>query len=174
MSLPKGAIKKQLNKQDITKTPFIMFQAHKDDYYDMSIQSANNINKESILSRVFFSPENTIIIQKRIIMEILKETKGKYQIEPQDKNDIRAVQQFVFMNNNKDIPNNTDAIRQRVGELNDIAVSEIVPDIITNLNSYFHYLRDSQGSMQIMDRPENVSNAGRKLLPSSTTKLFDY
>ena len=169
MSLPKGAINRQINNHDIAKTPFVMFQAHQDDYYKLSKQAVNNINHESMLSRVFFSPANTNIINRRIVKEILQNTNGEYLIEPQNVEDLRLVQQYVFSQHAKNSPDN---IKQQVGELNDIVVAEIIPDIISNLQSYFRYLKDAFGQTQVMDRPENVSNAGRKLLPS-VTKRFE-
>ena len=68
MTLPKGALKEV--RGDITKTPFIMFQAHKDDYYNMGQESLIGIQQESVLSKLFFHPKNVDLIQKQIIMEI--------------------------------------------------------------------------------------------------------
>ena len=58
MSLPKGTIRKIVNDHEIMKTPFIMFQAHKDDYYNMSQESLRGVQVETILSKVFFHPKN--------------------------------------------------------------------------------------------------------------------
>ena len=170
MSLPKGAIDRRLNSNDVMKTPFIMFQAHADDYYDMSQKSLNAVQKESILSKVFFSPQNIEIIQKRIIIRVLKETDGKYLIEKQEEADLQIVMRSIFLQHAKHSPSN---IREQVGELNDIVVDEVVPGIVSELKSYFGYLKDVFGERQIMDRPENVSNTGHKSLPS-VTRRFEF
>jgi len=56
MSLPKGNLKsfKPMDQFDIMKTPFVMFQAHHDDYYNMSQESLRGLQVETILSKVFF------------------------------------------------------------------------------------------------------------------------
>ena len=58
MSLPKGKFKEQRENQfDIMKTPFLLFQSHRDDYYDMSLDSLKGVEEESIVSKLFFHPK---------------------------------------------------------------------------------------------------------------------
>ena len=170
MSLPKGAIKKSLNNHEMMKTPFLMFQAHRDDYYNMSQDSLNGVQQESILSKVFFHPENVNYIQKKIIMQLFYETDGKYLIEKQDETDLQIIMRSIFLQHAKHLPNN---IKEQITELDNIVVDEVIPDIISQIKAYNGYLKDAFGPREIMDRPQNVSNAGRKTLPS-TTRRFDY
>ena len=170
MSLPKNLIKKQMNGHEMMKTPFIMLQAHPDDYYDMSEQSLNGIRKEPLLSKVFFSQQNINLLQKRIITEVLKTTNGGYLIEKQNENDLLIVMQLIYSEHAKHLHNH---IRKQISDLNDLVLDEIVPSIVSELKAYFGYLNDVFGPRKIMDRPENVSKAGLKILPSETRR-FDF
>ncbi|MEM3062802.1 MAG: hypothetical protein QW303_04575 [Nitrososphaerota archaeon] len=44
--------------------------------------------------------------------------------------------------------------------------------MLSQIKSYFGYLRDINEPRQIMDHPKNVSNAGLRTLPS-ITRLFE-
>lgn len=169
MSLPKGAINKSLNQNEIMKTPFIVFQSHFDDYYNMSQDSLRGIQQESILSKVFFHPKNVDLIQKQIIIEVFRRTNGSYLIEKQDEADLQIVMRSIFLQHAKHIPNN---IKEQICELNNLVVNEVIPGIISEIKAYFGYLESVFGSRQIMERPENVSNTGLKYLPS-VTRIFE-
>jgi hypothetical protein len=169
MSLPKGAIKKTMNNNEIMKTPFIMFQSHSDDYYNMSQDSLRGIQQESILSKLFFHPKNVDIIQKQIIVNIFRRSDGSYLIEKQNETDLQIVMRSIFIQHARHMPEN---IKEQIRELNYLVVDEVVPGIISEIKAYFGYLERAFGPRQIMDRPENVSNAGLRTLPS-VTRTFD-
>jgi hypothetical protein len=169
MSLPKGSIKKPLNSHEIMKTPFIMFQAHKDDYYNMSQESLRGVQEESILSKVFFDPKNVNLIQKQIIVEVFRQTNSDYLIEKQNEADLQIVMRSIFLQHAHHLPNN---IKSQIQKLNTIVVDEVVPGIVSQITAHFGYLDRAFGPIQIMDRPQNVSNAGLKTLPS-VTRTFD-
>ncbi|XWV25041.1 hypothetical protein QJ856_gp0737 [Tupanvirus deep ocean] len=169
MSLPKGAVKKSMNNHEIMKTPFIMFQAHKDDYYNMSQDSLRGVQEESILSKVFFHPKNVDLIQKQIIIDVFRKTNGEYLIEKQNEADLQIVMRSVFIQHARHLPDN---IKGQIRELNNLVVDEVVPGIVSEIMAHFGYLQRAFGPMQIMDRPENVSNAGLRTLPS-VTRPFD-
>ncbi|XWV26295.1 hypothetical protein QJ857_gp0779 [Tupanvirus soda lake] len=169
MSLPKGAVKKSMNNHEIMKTPFIMFQAHKDDYYNMSQDSLRGVQEDTILSKVFFHPKNVDLIQKQIIIDVFRKTNGEYLIEKQNEADLQIVMRSIFIQHARHLPDN---IKGQIRELNNLVVDEVVPGIVSEIMAHFGYIARAFGPMQIMDRPENVSNAGLKTLPS-VTRSFD-
>ena len=169
MSLPKGAITKPMNSHEIMKTPFIMFQAHRDDYYRASQNSLKGADEDSILSKVFFHPKNVDLIQKQIIIEIFHQTNGEYLIEKQSESDLQVVMRSIFLQHAKHQPDN---IKEQIRELNNLVVDDVIPGIVSEIKAYFGYLRDISQPMQIMDRPENVSSTGTRTLPS-VTRTFD-
>lgn len=169
MSLPKGAINKPMNQFDIMKTPFVLFQSHTDDYYNMSQESVRGIQEETILSKVFFHPKNVALVQKQLIGEVFRRTDGSYLIEKQNEEDLQIIMRSIFLQHARHIPDN---IPGQIQELNNLVVDDIVPNLVSEINGYFGYLERAFGPRQIMDRPENVSNAGLKTLPS-VTRTFD-
>lgn len=169
MSLPKGLIKKDVNHIDMIKTPFIMFQSHHDDYYNMSQESLRGIQQESFLSKTFFHPKNVETIQKKIIVEVFYRSNGKYLIEKQNEEDLQIVMRSVFLQYAKNLPQN---IKEQVSELNDIVIDEVYPGILSEIKAHLGYLDRAFGPMQVMDRPTNVSNTGLKTLPS-VSRTFD-
>lgn len=169
MSLPKGAITKPMNSYEIMKTPFVMFQAHRDDYQTMSQDSLRGVQEESILSRVFFHPKNVDLIQKQIIVNVFRETNGAYLIEKQNEADLQIVMRSMFIQHARHVPDN---IKEQIRELNNLVVDDITPGIVSQVQAYFGYLERAFGPRQFLDRPENVSNAGFRILPS-VTRTFD-
>lgn len=165
MSLPKGAINKPMNQFDIMKTPFLLFQSHHDDYYNMSQDSLKGIQVETVLSKLYFSPENVDIIQKQIILKVFRETDGAYWIEKQNEEDLQVIMRSIFLQHAKHLPYD---ITNQIRELNNITVDDIVPNVITEINAYYGYLERAFAPRQILDWPESASNAGLKTLPSVT------
>ncbi|BCS83148.1 hypothetical protein QLL95_gp0975 [Cotonvirus japonicus] len=169
MSLPKGAIKKNtLSTHDMMKTPFMMFQAHHDDYAKMSQQTVNYIPQESILSKLFFHPKNIDLIQKQIIMNVYRETDEKYLIERQDEKDLLVVMKSIFIQKAKHLPTN---IKDQIKELDYLVVDEVTPGIISEITAHVNYIDKIFGEFNVLDRPINVSNAGNKTLPSVTSRF---
>ena len=165
MSLPKGAVNKAMSQSDIMKTPFVMFQAHCDDYYNMSQESLRGVQQESILSKIFFHPKNVDLVQKQIIMEVFRRTNGAYLIEKQEEADLQVVMRSMFIQHAKHLPYN---IKEQIRELDDLVADEVVPGIVSEIKAHFGYLKRAFGEREIMEHPINVSNAGQKTLPSVT------
>ncbi len=158
MSLPKGAIKQPVFNHELMKSPFVLFQAHPDDYNKIISNSNSTTKYYNKLKKNFLSEKNIKSIQKQIINEVFKRTNGFYLIEAQDKNDLIIVIKSIFSQF-------SDTVRD-VQMLNKIVVDEVVPGIINEVRSYVGYLDDINGQRYLMDLPRNVSNKGQKSLPS--------
>ncbi len=160
---------KHMNQQDIMKMPFLMFQASATDYHNMSQESVRGVQIESILSKVFFHPKNVDFIQRQIIKKVFKATNGEFLIEKQNEPDLQIVMRSIFIRHAKHLPND---IKNQITQLDDLVVDEVVPDIVSQVLAHVGYLDRAFGPMQVMDRPENVSGAGLKTLPS-VTRTFE-
>ena len=167
MSLPKGVIDKARMKTNIINAPFLMFQAHPDDYQKISCESLKNIDHEPVLSKIFFHPKNVDLIQKLIITEVFRRTNGEYLIEKQNLEDLQIVMRSIFLQHAKHWPYK---IKEQIRELNNLVADEVVPNIISEVKAYFGYLKDAFGPREIMDRAINVSNKGLRVLPSVTSR----
>jgi Family of unknown function (DUF5761) len=165
MSLPQGTLKKTMKQFEIMKTPFLLFQSHTDDYYNMSQESVRGVQQETILSKVFFHPKNVALIQKQIILTIYKRTYCTYWIEKQDEEDLQVVMRSMYIQHARHVP---DHIPEQIRELNNLVTDDVVPNILSEVNAYIGYLERTFAPRQILDRPECVSNSGQKTLPSVT------
>ncbi|AKI80141.1 hypothetical protein QJ850_gp558 [Acanthamoeba polyphaga mimivirus] len=172
MSLPEGAIKKNINSYELIKTPFVIFQADKNDFDKMSQKAVSNIGTESVISKVFYSPENIKLIQKQIIKRVFKLTKGSYVIDKQNKEDLLIVMKSVYMQNAGGLNTKITSIKQIrniIADLNTNVINEVIPGIMTEVKSYVRYVNDVFNPVMPLDRPVNVSNSGTKSLPSVST-----
>tara|TARA_S200000501_G_C20643372_1_gene664203 strand:+ start:307 stop:846 length:540 start_codon:yes stop_codon:yes gene_type:complete len=128
------------------------------------------INTDSDLSQLFFSNRNLDRIQKKLKNEIYNRTRGKYLLTvDQDKTKLIIVMRSIFLQ--KSVNNSKNIVRQ-TKKLNQYVVDDLVPDMITNIKSYYGYLDDINGPLEPIMRPVNVNNAGHKTLPSITTTFF--
>jgi hypothetical protein len=135
--------------------------------YDRARQATQGFFEKNHITVVFFSDENMKRIQKKIKEEVIRRTKGQYQLdEDQDESDLTIVMRAVYLDKCKNLPGET--VRQ-VKLLNQQTVDYIVPDLISNVKQYFGYIKDINQPLQPMMRPMNVSSSGRRLLPSVTT-----
>jgi hypothetical protein len=135
--------------------------------YDRARQATQGFFEKNHITVVFFSNENMNRIQKKIKEEVIRRTKGQYQLdEDQDESDLMIAMRAIYLDKCKNLPEET--VRQ-VKLLNQQTIDYIVPDLISNIKQYFGYIKDINQPLQPMMRPMNVNNAGRKLLPSITT-----
>lgn len=116
--------------------------------------------------KLYFSDANIERIQKKIKKEVYKRSKGKFRLrEDQDPLDLNVSMRTVYLLNAADLP--MGVVRQ-VKKLNEETVQYIVPDMITNLEQYYGYLRDIRNPINPIQLPINMGRAGRRLLPSVT------
>ena len=59
-----------------------------------------------------------------------------------------------------------------VRRLNDIVINEIIPQVISRVQQYLDYLRDSSSTLNFMDKPESTNVAGLKQYRSNTQVLL--
>ena len=172
MSLPKNTINKKIMDQvDVRKTPFLLFQSHQNDYYNMSQESVRGIQEETILSKIFFSPQNVDRVQRQLIGTVFRRTDGAYLIEKQREEDLQVVMRSIFLQHARHVP---DHIPEQIHELNNLVVDDLVPNVISEVNAYIGYLDRTFAPRQIMDLPEYVSSAGTRTIPSVTQTFGNY
>jgi hypothetical protein len=123
--------------------------------------------EQNELANTFFSPENMKRIQNKIKKEINKRSNGMFKVEvDQDENTLLLAMRNIFLEESRFLP--TKIIHQ-IKELNQKVVDSITPDMITEIKQYYGYQREINGPLVPMNRPLNMSNAGRRTLPSITT-----
>ena len=119
---------------------------------------------------LFFSKENIKRIQRMIKKEILDRTQGKYLLETdQNEADLVIVMRAVLFDANVGGKYLPFKIKHQVKELNRKVVNYLVPDMVSEMKQEYGYIKEINKPLEPIDRPINVSSAGRLNLPSITT-----
>ena len=156
-------------KFNIKEMPTAYFSESKDKEL-LSKQFIKNTTKQaeeeiSQLSILFFSDENIDLINKQLVMRVYKVTNKKYRIPFQSKESLLIVMRYVWIQYSKNLD---FQIKEQIKKLNCIVVSEIVPQIITNVDQHYGFLKDLEtrksSKFNLIDLPQ--SSSGKKTLPS--------
>lgn len=118
------------------------------------------IQEVSTLSYLYFSSENIAEVQKLIRYNVYANTEKKYVIDNQDETELLIVMRGVYLEFSK-VYSDPEKIRKEIKRLDILVVNEILPDLISNLEQYLGYLRDSLNTYTLLDRPENPSIKGK-------------
>jgi hypothetical protein len=92
-----------------------------------------------VLANVFFSDENMELINRQLIYSIWKNTNGEFKINNQSKEKLIIVMRYIFIEYARHLPYD---VKGQIKELNCRVVTDIVPNIITNIQQYVGYLKD--------------------------------
>lgn len=158
-----------MTNQDIFRTPFLLLQEHRKNYKNMAEYALKGIHTDSELGRLYFSDENIKRVQRMIRKEVYKRTGGQFKLEiDQAQRDLYFAMRAVYAEHCRFLPGQ---IVRQVKRLNQKVVDETVPGMITEIRQHYGYLKEINKPLEPIDRPVNVSNAGRLTLPSITTVL---
>lgn len=131
----------------------------------LALRSFNMENTK--VSIEFFSPENIERIQRKIKFSVKEMTQGKFRMDAdQDEMELITVMGNIYAEYGKHIDH---GIKRQVKELNKMLLDHIMPDIVTNIQQYYGYIKEINSPLQPIARPLNVNRAGRKTLPSMTS-----
>ena len=164
------------------------FNKKKFDFQDLPVAyfndnvNANKLRNEVIKNQVritecdqgdlettFFSDENLDLINKQLILAVFKQTNGQYKIAPQSNQSLIIILRYVFIEYARHLPYN---IREQIHELNNKVISEILPNVITEITQRTEYLKSLNEPRKIIPLPVNVHRGSRQNLPSVTTTFY--
>jgi len=141
-----------------------------------------NLYGETPLTFLFFSDKNIENIQNLIRMVVYREM-GKV-IDKQSYTELMIVMRSIFLEYSAHPPLiniNTsesekvillDKYRMEVYRLNDIVVNAVVPRVISQLQQYLDYIRDSSQQPYQAESPKNDSVSGQRQYRSITQVLI--
>lgn len=137
---------------------------------------------ESLLTFLFFSDKNVKNIQAIIKKLVFKEM--GYVIDDQDYNELLIIMRSIYLEYSshppiidEDTPEDAKKkimpmYTKEVQRLNEIVVNEVVPKIVSSLQQYLDYLRDSTQQPYQRNSPQNANSAGEKQYRSITQVLL--
>ena len=136
-------------------------------YEEPPKMSGNNKHKNlknvssNLLNKTFFSSENIEIIQNNIRHSVWSKSNHKFVIAPQSETQIEIIMRSIYLQYSKNLSYN---IKEQIEELNNLVLTECVPNIMSNIKQYIGYKQDLNSGPTFMDHPKNVSSAGSKSL----------
>lgn len=160
-----------MDNKKLGNNPFLFLSNHRKDYFgklQKSMTEKDDNYQGYILEDVFFMKENIEILQKQIILDVFKLSNKKYHIKEQNAEDLNIVMKFIFNEYAQHLPFN---IKEQIRELNNKVSNHVSIDIVKNLESHEKYMIDSTTQPTLLDRPQNVTSAGNRTLPSVSTKF---
>ena len=118
---------------------------------------------ENKLSTLFFSPENTKILQNAIRKTVYDRSgEKKWVIDEQSADELQIVMRSLFLQYAKNLDYD---IPGQIRELNNLVIDWCVPRIMSEIGMYEYYLNDISKLPVPLEQPAYVSNAGTKSLP---------
>ncbi len=140
-------------------------------YFSDSVKNMNNnelIKNELKLSacnigdleKYFFSKENIKLINKQLILTVYKKTNNNFLISEQKEDDLVIVMRYIFIEYSRNLLYN---ISGQIKELNCRVISDILPQIITNVEQHIGYLKDISTQPIGPPLPINTKNVNKTL-----------
>ena len=111
--------------------------------------------EDNMLSKVFFSKGNIIILQRKIINEVFNSSNGRFQIGYQDEDTLKIIMRSTYLQNAANNPNN---ITEQVEALNQIVADYCVPQICSEAQAYINYKNDVSNLAVPIQRPVSTYN----------------
>lgn len=141
-----------------------------------------NLYGETPLTFLFFSKENIENIQNVIRHLIYKQL--LQVIDNQNVTELMIIMRSIFLQYHRHpkllLPNMSDDEKSKltkqytdeVSRLNELVINDTVPRIISQLQQYMDYLKDSSSPRILMPKPENPSVSGLRNYRSVTSTLL--
>ena len=112
-------------------------------------ESLNGIWEDNVLSQVFFSEGNIQIIQNAIRSGVFRLSNSKYNVPPQNIDQLKIVMRSTYLQYAKHSAND---ITLQVKELNELVLDYCIPFVYNEGISYIKYLQDQNTLVMPLDR----------------------
>lgn len=141
------------------KKPYFLFQESGIPEYGNNVIKAD-FDKD-MLNQLFFSKENISQIQNSLRFKIYQLSEGKYTIGNQSETELIIVMRSIYYQHSRNI-NDKNVIKEQIKNLNQLVVKEISPKILSQIQQYYGYMRDSTKRMDPLPNPENTNLFARR------------
>jgi hypothetical protein len=154
-----------INLSDIEKNSFLLFNDHKDKYFDRFKDIIGSVEYDDeyyeALKAAFFSRQNIANIQSMIRKYVFEKT--EYNIVAQKEEHLYQIMEGIYNDHCRNLPYN---FKQQIDELNQKVVAFVYPHIVKQIESLYKYRRDIEDPIGVMPLPVNTSVAGQRTLPA--------
>jgi hypothetical protein len=115
---------------------------------------------ETLLSKLFFSKENMVILQNGIRAGVYRKSNGQYTIGDQDCDSLKIIMRSIFLQYSA---NQATHITDQISELNDIVLKYAVYQVYSEAQGYLKYLYDASNMYTPMTPPVMASTNDKQL-----------
>lgn len=152
--------------QDFKDIP--MFDETSKDNY--ACKALSNIQEVTPFSRLFFSQKNIKEIQRLIRYNVYVNSDKKHVIGNQDETELVIIMRGQYLQYAR-VRSDPEEYKKEIKRLNGLVVTYLLPDIISNIEQYVGYIKDSTSTYIPIDRGSNPSIKGQKTLRSVSDVL---
>jgi hypothetical protein len=118
---------------------------------------------QNLLSKSFFSPENTRLLQNGIRRGVYEKSGDKqWLIDEQSVDELQIVMRSIYLQYAKNLDSN---IPGQIEELNSLVLDWCVPKILSEVSMYQYYLEDISKMPIPLSHPVTMTAAGTKSMP---------
>jgi hypothetical protein len=128
-------------------------------------EALKGIHQSNEVANVFFSRANLDALQQGIRYRVYVESgDSRFVIAPQSEDELKVVMRSIYLQHSSNL---TVEVLEQVRELNRKVLDFCVPRVLNEARMYMTFQKDWNNQPTIMDHPQNVSNAGTKVLEIS-------
>ena len=118
------------------------------------------IQEKSLLSTVFFSKDNVILLKKLLKYNVWLKSNKQYNICNQSNIELIVIMRAIYLQNSKNIQ---CKIKEQILELNNKVLDYSINIIINNIKQQQEYIKTMNNPRYILDRGVAITNRGDKL-----------
>lgn len=120
----------------------------------------NGIFEDNVLSQVYFSAGNIQIIQNGIRNGVFKMSRDKFNVPPQNIDQLKIIMRSTFLQYSK---NSSTNITKQVEELNQLVLDYCIPFVYNESISYVKYLQDQSTLVMPLEREQRPDREYKQL-----------
>lgn len=128
-------------------------------YDSKTLETVSRNYTGTCLSELFFSRENTDIIQQGLINYVYNKSNGMYKIGKQSEQELSIVMRSTYLSYGKNLTYN---LNEQLKELNTKVIEWCAERIITNIQQYLDYKVNVSTLKMPMETPALTSQKGLK------------
>lgn len=142
-------------------------ETSRDNYASKALAGIQEISPFSCL---FFSIKNIKEVQRLLRYNVYVNTGKKHIIDNQDETELVIIMRGIYLQYSR-IPEKTSLYKNEIQRLNSLVITNLLPDIVSNIEQYIGYIKDSTQNYIPMDRGVNPSIKGERNLRSVSDVL---
>jgi hypothetical protein len=165
-TVPEGLRQEQLSK--IKPEKYTPPRNYKWTHADKVI---GNTQEVSLFSQLFFSNKNIKEIQRLLRYNVYIASDKRYVISPQEQQAVLIIMRSQYLSY-ANHPQHIKDYKKEIMRLNSIVVTAMLPDLISNIEQYVGYIKDSTEIAAPNERGINTSVTGERTNRSVTDVLI--